>query len=230
MKIMIVEDDEIIKLALKNELEKWSYEVFASENLNNIIDDFKNEKPQLVLLDIMLPFFNGYYWCQEIRKISKVPIIFISSKSENMDIVMAMQFGGDDFISKPINMDVTIAKIQAILRRSYSFVNDISYIEFGKVQLFLSESKVVYLDNESNLTKTELIIMESLIKEQGGLATREKIMDRCWQGDNFIDDNTLAVNVTRLRKKLSTIGLDGLISTKKGFGYYLSKDGEWIDG
>lgn len=227
MKIMIVEDDEIIKSSLKTELEKWGYEVYCLENLDNVVAEFQSEKPQLVLLDIVLPFFNGYYWCQEIRKISKVPIIFISSKNENMDIVMAMQFGGDDYITKPINLDVTIAKIQAMLRRSYNFVNDIDYLSFGKIQLILSETKVDFSGMNVDLTKTEMMILESLFKEQGGVVSREKIMDRCWQGDNFIDDNTLAVNVTRLRKKLSSIGLDGLVMTKKGYGYYLEKNSEW---
>ncbi|MDY6231331.1 response regulator transcription factor [Peptostreptococcus porci] len=227
MKIMIVEDDEIIKSSLKTELEKWGYEVYCLENLNNVVAEFQSEKPQLVLLDIVLPFFNGYYWCQEIRKISKVPIIFISSKNENMDIVMAMQFGGDDYITKPINLDVTIAKIQAMLRRSYNFVNDIDYLSFGKIQLILSEAKVDFSGMNVDLTKTEMMILESLFKEQGAVVSREKIMDRCWQGDSFIDDNTLAVNVTRLRKKLSSIGLDGLVMTKKGYGYYLEKNSEW---
>lgn len=227
MKIMIVEDDEIIKSSLKTELEKWGYEVYCLENLDNVVAEFQAEKPQLVLLDIVLPFFNGYYWCQEIRKISKVPIIFISSKNENMDIVMAMQFGGDDYITKPINLDVTIAKIQAMLRRSYNFVNDIDYLSFGKIQLILSEAKVDFSGMNVDLTKTEMMILESLFKEQGGVVSREKIMDRCWQGDSFIDDNTLAVNVTRLRKKLSSIGLDGLVMTKKGYGYYLEKNSEW---
>ncbi|MDY5480225.1 MAG: response regulator transcription factor [Peptostreptococcus porci] len=227
MKIMIVEDDEIIKSSLKTELEKWGYEVYCLENLDNVVAEFQAEKPQLVLLDIVLPFFNGYYWCQEIRKISKVPIIFISSKNENMDIVMAMQFGGDDYITKPINLDVTIAKIQAMLRRSYNFINDIDYLSFGKIQLILSETKVDFSGMNVDLTKTEMMILESLFKEQGGVVSREKIMDRCWQGDSFIDDNTLAVNVTRLRKKLSSIGLDGLVMTKKGYGYYLEKNSEW---
>ncbi|SFE55229.1 response regulator transcription factor [Peptostreptococcus sp. D1] len=227
MKIMIVEDDEIIKSSLKAELEKWGYEVYCLENLDNVIAEFQSEKPQLVLLDIVLPFFNGYYWCQEIRKISKAPIIFISSKNENMDIVMAIQFGGDDYITKPINLDVAVAKIQAMLRRSYSFVNDIDYLSFGKIQLILSETRVDFSGMNVDLTKTEMMILESLFKEQGGVVSREKIMDRCWQGDSFIDDNTLAVNVTRLRKKLSGIGLDGLVMTKKGYGYYLEKNSEW---
>lgn len=224
VKIMIVEDDEIIKTSLSTELKKWGYEVYCINNLSEVIDEFKKENPQLILLDIVLPYFNGYYWCQEIRKESNVPIIFISSKNENMDIVMAMQFGGDDYITKPINLDVTVAKVQAMLRRSYNFVNDISYLSFGDIKLFLSETKIIYGNQESELTKTEMLILETLFKSQGSVVSREKIMDKCWQGDSFIDDNTLAVNITRLRKKLYSIGLDGLILTKKGYGYYLNKD------
>ena len=224
MKIMLVEDDKIIAESVKMELAGWGYDVYCVENFNGIMEDFNRINPHLVLLDIMLPYFNGYYWCQEIRKVSNVPIIFISSKSENMDIVMAIQFGGDDYITKPINMDVTVAKIQALLRRSYDFTNEMDYLRFGNVNLNLSECKVSYKDNEVELTKTEILIAESLFKEQGAVATREKIMDRCWQSDNFIDDNTLAVNITRLRKKLTSIDLKGFIETKKGSGYFLNKN------
>lgn len=221
MKILIVEDDKNIERILKNELEKWGYSVDTVDKLDKVTDVFKESDPQLVLMDIVLPFFNGYYWCQEIRKISKVPIIFISSKSENMDIVMAMQFGGDDYITKPLNMDVTVAKVQAMLRRAYKFVNDIDYISYGPVNLHIIDAKIAYDGQEVSLTKTELLIAQSLFKAQGGVASRESLMDRCWQNDNFIDDNTLAVNINRLRKKLSQIGLEGLIETKKGIGYYL---------
>lgn len=229
MKIMIVEDDEIIAKAMESELKHWGYEVYCAKDLSDVVSEFKEFNPQLVLLDIMLPYFNGYYWCQEIRKLSNVPIIFISSKSENMDIVMAMQFGGDDYITKPINMDVTIAKIQALLRRSYNFTNEINFIAFGKVQLFLAEAKIKYEDEEIILTRTETLIAEVFFREQGSVASREKIMDKCWQSDNFIDDNTLAVNIARFRKKLSSIDLDGFIQTKKGLGYYLNKEGAWFE-
>lgn len=229
MKIMIVEDDEIIAKSMEKELMHWGYEVHCVENLSDVMSEFTKINPQLVLLDIMLPYFNGYYWCQEIRKVSNVPIIFISSKSENMDIVMAMQFGGDDYITKPINMDVTIAKIQALLRRSYNFTNEINFLAFGKVQLFLAEAKIKYEDSEIILTRTEVLIAEALFREQGATASREKIMDKCWQSDNFIDDNTLAVNIARFRKKLASINLDGFIQTKKGIGYYLNKEGDWFE-
>nr|WP_297572898.1 response regulator transcription factor [uncultured Peptostreptococcus sp.] len=223
MKILIVEDDKNIERVLKKELEKWGYHVDIVDNLSQVTEEFEVKSPQLVLMDIVLPYFNGYYWCQEIRKISKVPIVFISSKSENMDIVMAMQFGGDDYITKPINLDVMVAKVQAIIRRAYKFVNDIQYITYSGVSLYLAEAKLDFESRQVDLTKTELLIAQALFKAQGGLASRESLIDRCWQSDNFIDDNTLAVNINRLRKKLTSIGLSDFIQTKKGMGYYLLK-------
>ena len=179
MKILIVEDDENIVRVISDNLTKWGYDVLAVENFNDVMETFNNFKPQLVLLDIVLPFFNGYYWSSEIRKISTVPIIFISSKAEDGDIVMGMQFGGDDYITKPLNMDVLNAKIQAVLRRSYNFVNEIEYLEFKDVQLYLSESRIEHCEKNADLTKTELLIMDSLFRKQGGIAKREEIMDKC---------------------------------------------------
>lgn len=224
MKILIVEDDENIVRVLSSNLEKWGYEVLAADDFNNIMEILHSFKPQLVLLDIVLPFFNGYYWSGEIRKVSTVPIIFISSKSEDMDIIMGMQFGGDDYITKPLNMEILIAKIQAVLRRSYNFVNEIEYLKFGDVQLYLSENRVELCGESVDLTKTELLILDTLFRKQGGVAKREEIMDRCWQSDNFIDDNTLAVNIARLRKKLQSIGLSNFIKTKKGSGYFIERN------
>lgn len=223
MKILIIEDDETIVNILRQELEKWKYKVCIVEDFNNILNTFVEEKPQLVLMDIMLPYFNGYYWCEEIRKTSNVPIVFISSRSENMDIVMAMQIGGDDYITKPIDISVTIAKIQAVLRRSYDFITNINYLKYGEVYLYLGEAKLQYKDNHVSLTRTELQIMESLFKASGQFVSRERIMEKCWQGDSYIDDNTLAVNVTRLRKKLDKLGLNDVIITKKNVGYALSE-------
>ncbi len=223
MKILLVEDDNTIVRVLTGELEKWGYEVLSIKDFNSVTEAFREYKPQLVLLDIVLPAYNGYYWSQEIRKISTVPIMFISSKSENIDIVMAMQFGGDDYITKPLNMDVLVAKIQALLRRSYNFTNEIEYLKFDKVQLYLSDNKIENNGKIAELTKTELLILESLFKKQGAVAKHEEIMDRCWQSDNFIDDNTLAVNMSRLRKKLHQIDLKEFIKTKKGIGYYLEE-------
>ena len=222
MKIFIVEDDNDIAEILANELSVWGYDTVCVKDFNNVLDEFKAEKPELVLMDIILPYFNGFYWCQKIREISKVPLMFISSKSEDIDIVQAMQFGGDDYIVKPINIQIVRAKIVALLRRSYDFAEDTDYLTFGNVKLLLSAAKLDFMGKMADLTRTELMILETLFKDKGAISKREKIMDKCWQEENFIDDNTLAVNMTRLRKKLAEIGLADFIQTKKGIGYFLN--------
>ena len=222
MKIFIVEDDNDIAEILANELSVWGYDTVCVKDFNKVLDEFKSEKPELVLMDIILPYFNGFYWCQKIREISKVPIMFISSKSEDIDIVQAMQFGGDDYIVKPINIQIVRAKIVALLRRSYDFVEETDYLIFGNVKLLLSAAKLEFMGKVAELTRTELMILETLFKDKGAVSKREKITDKCWQEENFIDDNTLAVNMTRLRKKLAEIGLDDFIQTKKGIGYFLN--------
>lgn len=222
MKILIVEDDNDIAEILANELSVWGYDTVCVKNFNNVLDEFKAEKPELVLMDIILPYFNGFYWCQKIREISKVPLMFISSKSEDIDIVQAMQFGGDDYIVKPINIQIVRAKIVALLRRSYDFVEETDYLIFGNVKLLLSAAKLEFMGKVAELTRTELMILETLFKDKGAVSKRDKIMDKCWQEENFIDDNTLAVNMTRLRKKLAEIGLDDFIQTKKRIGYFLN--------
>ena len=222
MKIFIVEDDNDIAEILANELSVWGYDTVCVKDFNNVLDEFKSEKPELVLMDIILPYFNGFYWCQKIREISKVPLMFISSKSEDIDIVQAMQFGGDDYIVKPINIQIVRAKIVALLRRSYDFAEDTDYLTFGNVKLLLSAAKLDFMGKMADLTRTELMILETLFKDKGAISKREKIMDKCWQEENFIDDNTLAVNMTRLRKKLAEIGLNDFIQTKKGIGYFLN--------
>ena len=222
MKILIVEDDNDIAEILANELSVWGYDTVCVKDFNNVLDEFKSEKPELVLMDIILPYFNGFYWCQKIREVSKVPLMFISSKSEDIDIVQAMQFGGDDYIVKPINIQVVRAKIVALLRRSYDFVEETDYLIFGNVKLLLSAAKLEFMGKVAELTRTELMILETLFKDKGAVSKRDKIMDKCWQEENFIDDNTLAVNMTRLRKKLAEIGLDDFIQTKKRIGYFLN--------
>ena len=222
MKILIVEDDNDIAEILAGELSVWGYDTVCVKDFNKVLDEFKSEKPELVLMDIILPYFNGFYWCQKIREISKVPLMFISSKSEDIDIVQAMQFGGDDYIVKPINIQIVRAKIVAILRRSYDFAEEADYLIFGKVKLLLSAAKLEFMGKVAELTRTELMILETLFKDKGAVSKRDKIMDKCWQEENFIDDNTLAVNMTRLRKKLAEIGLDDFIQTKKGIGYFLN--------
>lgn len=223
-KIMIVEDDLTIAGILKEELGKWNYEAVLVDDFSRVLEEFKSKSPQLVLLDIQLPSFNGYYWCQEIRKISQVPIIFISSRNENMDIVMAIQMGADDFIPKPFDLTVAVAKTQALLRRTYDFKESDNFLSFNRTLLKPGESKLFVEDEEVDLTRTELKIMELLFLQKGNYVTREEIMVKLWEDESFIDDNTLAVNIARLRKKLSKVGLADFILTKKNIGYALNKE------
>lgn len=218
-RIMIAEDDAVIAAALKNHLSKWAFEVMCVRDFKDVVGQFKDFSPELVLLDIMLPFNNGFYWCSEIRRISSVPVIFISSASDNMNIVMAMNMGGDDFIAKPFDLAVVTAKVQALLRRSYSYHGHMNVMEHEGLVLNLGDATLSYGGERLELTKNEFRIMQELIENAGRTVSRESIMERLWQSDSFIDDNTLTVNMTRLRKKLDDIGLDGLIKTKKGMGY-----------
>ncbi|MDD2494256.1 MAG: response regulator transcription factor [Tissierellia bacterium] len=218
-KIMIIEDDLTIAKRLKDHLNKWDYRVIYITNFKNIIEQFNDFDPHIVLLDIMLPFFNGFYWCGEIRKISKVPVMFISSASDNLNIVMAMNMGGDDFIVKPFDLNVLTAKLGALLRRSYSLQGQINAIEHNGVILNLSDTTLTYENQKIELTKNDYKIMQILMENKGSVVSRDEIMQRLWESDQFIDDNTLTVNMTRLRKKLSELGLDNFIKTKKGIGY-----------
>lgn len=218
-KILIVEDDMIIAKSMKNCLCKWNYEAKYIVDFKDIIAQFVQFDPHLVLLDISLPFLNGYHWCSEIRKISKVPIIFVSSMSDNMNIIMAVNMGGDDFIAKPFDLNILVAKVQALLRRTYSFGGKMDVIEYKGVVLNLSSAAVEYKDNKLELTKNEFKILQILLENTGKVIPRDVIMVRLWESDSYIDDNTLTVNVTRLRKKLSEIGICDFIKTKKGIGY-----------
>lgn len=220
-KIMIVEDDRTIANAVADHLRKWEYEVKCAENSKNVQEEFIAFEPQLVLMDILLPFYNGFHWCSEIRKISKVPIIFLSSASDNMNIVMAMNMGGDDFIEKPFDLNVLTAKIQAMLRRTYSFQGNLNVLEHGGVLLNLNDASVVYEGEKSELTKNDFKILQILMENAGKIVERDRIMEHLWESDEFIDDNTLTVNVTRLRKKLESIGIEDYIKTKKGIGYLI---------
>lgn len=220
-KIMIVEDDRTIANTVADHLRKWEYEVKCAENLKNVQEEFIAFEPQLVLMDILLPFYNGFHWCSEIRKISKVPIIFLSSASDNMNIVMAMNMGGDDFIEKPFDLNVLTAKVQAILRRTYSFQGNLSVLEHGGVILNLNDASVVYGGEKLELTKNDFKILQILMENAEKIVERDRIMERLWESDEFIDDNTLTVNLTRLRKKLESIGIEDYIKTKKGIGYLI---------
>ncbi|WP_080145888.1 response regulator transcription factor [Marinilactibacillus piezotolerans] len=221
--IMIVEDDETIAQTLKSEAEQWGYQAFIAEDFNRIAEIAAEKNPQLILMDIQLPSFNGYYWCQEIRKFSEVPMIFISSRTDNMDIVMAIQMGADDYIQKPFNLSVVMAKIQAMLRRTYDFKDSGDLLIVEDVLLKSSTSSLVYQEEQADLTKTELKIMEILFQYKGTYVSKETLMTRLWEDEAFIDENTLAVNITRLRKKLRIIGKDPFILTKKGVGYAVGK-------
>lgn len=218
-KILVVEDDMTIAGALERHLSKWDYEVRSVEDFKNVMNEFVEYDPQLVLLDIALPFFNGFHWCNEIRKVSKVPIIFISSANDNMNIVMAMNMGGDEFIEKPFDLNVVTAKVQALLRRTYSFQGALNVIEHKGVLLNLNDAAVTYREKKLELTKNEFKILQSLMEHAGQIVSRDDIIERLWESDEFIDDNTLTVNVARLRKWLETIGLGDMITTKKGIGY-----------
>jgi DNA-binding response OmpR family regulator len=200
-------------------LEKWNYQAECMTDFKDVMGKFVEFEPQLVLLDIVLPFFNGFHWCQEIRKISKVPIIFLSSANDNMNIVMAMNMGGDEFIEKPFDLNVVTAKVQAVLRRTYEFRGTADVMEWNGAILNLADATVLYQDQKLELSKNEFKILQILLENTGKIVSRESIMTRLWDSNEFIDDNTLTVNVARLRKKMEQIGLGGKIITKKGIGY-----------
>jgi len=220
-KIMLIEDDNIICDEIASLLIRWGYEVRSVVDFTSVTAEFADFSPQLVLMDISLPFYNGYYWCSEIRKLSRTPIMFVSSSSDNINIVMAMNMGGDDFISKPFSPDVLAAKIQALLRRSYDFQPLSSLLEHKGAILNLSDTTLTVGQNKVELTKNEFRILQLLFEKKGCVVPREEIMKRLWNSDCFIDDNTLTVNMTRLRKKLEEAEAVDFISTKKGIGYLL---------
>ena len=216
-----MEDDETIARLIKKHLEKWEYEVSTVQDFGNVLGEFAACDPQLVLLDIRLPFYNGHYWCTQIRQVSKVPIIFLSSVSDNMNNVMAMNMGADDFIPKPFDLEVLTAKVQALLRRSYDFAGSSSMLEHKGMLLNLSDATLLYQEQKVELTKNELKILQTLIENKTQVVTRETLMTRLWESDMYVDENTLSVNVNRLRKKLTSIGLEDSILTKKGIGYQI---------
>lgn len=221
-KIMIIEDEEKIRNIMASSIEKWGFEVKAITEFDNILNEFIEYDPHLILMDINLPYFDGFYWCNKIREVSKLPIIFVSSRNTNMDIVMAMNMGGDDFIQKPFSLDVLTAKINAILRRTYSYTNiESSVIEYADVVLNLKDNTVLYHDEKVELTKNEFKILYILMKNNGKIIDRDEIIKSLWDDESFVDDNTLTVNINRLRKKLESIDLFDYIQTKKGKGYII---------
>ncbi len=217
--IFIVEDDEMIAAGLKRHLESWNYKVVCAQDLANVMPEFVHAAPQLVLMDIKLPFYNGYYWCSEIRKVSKVPIIFLSSVADNMNIVMAVNMGGDDFIAKPFDLEVLTVKVQAMLRRTYDFVSQSVILEHQGAMLNLTEATLIYGSEKVELTKNELRILQVLLENKEKVVARDILMTKLWESDSYVDENTLSVNMNRLRKKLECAGLVDFIQTKKGIGY-----------
>ncbi len=221
-RILIVEDDQGIAGAIESLAKSWGLEARCVENFRNVMSEFAEYAPHLVLLDIMLPFFNGYHWCGEIRKVSKVPVIFISSAADNMNIVMAVNMGADDFIAKPFDQSVLIAKIQALLRRTYDFAAAVPVLEHRGALLNTGDNSLTYENEKISLTKNEYRILLALMENKGKVVSRERLMERLWETDSFVDENTLTVNVNRLRKKLDAAGLTEFIVTKFGVGYIIA--------
>ena len=222
-KVFIVEDDAVIAKTVAAHLTTWQMQVQCAGNFEKITEEVEDFQPDIIIMDIKLPYYNGFYWCQEIRKISSVPILFLSSMNDNMNIVMAMNMGGDEFIEKPFALNVLTAKVQALLRRAYSFQGNVNVLEHEGMLLNLNDASLSYKGEKMSLTKNEFRILQMLMENSGKIIARDDIIARLWESDAFIDDNTLTVNVARLRKKLENVGMEGRIKTKKGIGYYLDK-------
>ncbi len=221
-KILIVEDDKALCNNIKASISKWNFEGIAVQNFEDILKEFVKHNPHLVIMDINLPYFDGFYWCKKIRDISRVPIIFLSSRDSNMDIVMAVNMGGDDYVTKPFSMDILLAKMQALIRRAYSYGQvDEQIIECNGVILNISDGTLTYNEKKIELTKNEFKILQLLMRNKGKIVSRDKIMRVLWESEYFISENTLTVNVNRLRSKLEDIGLKDLIVTKKSQGYMI---------
>ena len=221
-KILIVEDDTTISTIIEEKLNKWGYITLKLQNFEDIMPDFTSFQPHLVLMDINLPYYDGFYWCTRIRQLSNVPIIFISSRDTDGDKIRAISQGGDDYIEKPFSMDLLVVKIQAALRRAYSYSDQTLNIQQYKDMILDIEGlKVICGDKDIELTPNEGKILAMLMRNQGKVVSRTRLIRALWDDESFVDDNTLTVNVNRLRKKLKAIGLEGYIKTSKGEGYKL---------
>ncbi|MFA9555736.1 response regulator transcription factor [Evansella sp. AB-rgal1] len=221
-KILIIEDDNTISSIIEDRLIKWGYLPKKITEFHNVLSDYSNFQPQLILLDINLPFYDGFYWCAKIRELSNVPIIFISSRDGDGDKIRAISQGGDDYIEKPFSMDLLIAKIQAILRRTYAYTDkDLHILQYKDLLLHMDRQLVIYREKEMELTRNEFRILSVLIQNQGNVVSRTRLIKALWDDESFVDDNTLTVNVNRLRKKLVALGLEDYIKTIKGEGYRL---------
>lgn len=222
-KILIIEDDLTMAQAIQKEMTAWGNEAEYVQDFRNVMKIFAEYDPHLVLMDITLPFYNGYHWCSEIRKVSDVPVIFISSASDNMNIIMAVNMGGDDFIAKPFDLGVLTAKIQAVLRRTYDMSGKVPVLEHRGAMLNLYDTCLTYEGKKISLTKNEFRILQTLMENKGRLVSRETLMTKLWETDDYIEENTLTVNIARLRKKLENVGLKDFIMTKVGEGYIIEK-------
>ena len=223
-RILIVEDDEVIARSIQKLMGDWGWEACCVEDFSKVLDTFASYNPHLVILDIALPACNGFYWCMEIRKISRVPVVFLSSASDNMNIVIVMNMGGDDFIAKPFDRNVLAAKIQAILRRTYDFAANTELIAHKGAVLNTADATLTYEGQRIDLTKNDYKILKMLLENKGKTVSRDALMTRLWETDCFVDENTLTVNITRLRKKLEQAGLTDFIVTRKGMGYLISDE------
>lgn len=219
--ILIVEDDPTIASLLKESLEKWGFSAYCAEDFSDIMGTFRRVRPHLTLLDISLPYYNGYYWCGEIRKESRAPILFLSSHAENTDVIMAVNMGGDDYVIKPFSMEVLVAKINALMRRAYSYYVETQTLTARGAVLNLADGSLVHEEKRVELTRNESRILRELMEHKNSIVSREQLMKRLWDDEHFIDENTLTVNINRLRRKLATLGLTDFIQTRKGEGYML---------
>ena len=220
-RVLIVEDDPVIAQTLCTYMQRWNLDARGVEDFSNVLREFAAFDPQLVLLDITLPFFDGYHWCAEIRKVSTAPILFISSANDNMNILMALSAGADDFIAKPFDLAVLMAKVQALLRRAYDFAGQSALLTHGDVLLNTADGTVAFRGQKAELTRNENRILTVLMESKGKIVSRDTLMARLWESDAFVDENTLSVNVTRLRRKLEALGVPELIKTRKGMGYII---------
>lgn len=218
-RILLVEDDRSLADAICAQMKLWALDCVCAADFRAVMAEFARVQPHLVLMDVSLPYMSGYHWCAEIRRVSSVPVIFISSASDNMNIIMAMNMGGDDFIAKPFDLNVLTAKVQAMLRRAYEFTGQSSLLERGGAILSANDTALTYAGQRLELTKNEYRILQVLMQAGGQIVSRETLMQRLWESDSFVDENTLTVNVARLRKKLEGVGLADFIVTKKGLGY-----------
>ncbi|MHC5252903.1 response regulator transcription factor [Listeria kieliensis] len=223
VKVYIVEDDVVIRDTIQKHLKKWGFEIGVVGDFNNILNEFLEFEPQLVILDVNLPYFDGFYWCNQIREVSNVPIIFLSSRNSRMDQIMGMNMGADYYIEKPVDLDVLMARINALLRRTYSYteLEEPNVLEYHNVFLHIDTNTLSYLEEKIELTKNEFLILYELMKQKGAIVSRDEIMRVLWEDESFVDDNTLTVNIVRIRKKLAEIGIKDFIKTKKGQGYMI---------